>query len=312
MNADVELPFEVIARGLRFPEGPIWMSDGSILLVEIEAGRLVRVGIDGEINTIADLGGGPNGAAIGPDGACYVCNNGGFKWLYSDGLIFPESTPENYSGGSIQRVDLSTGTFETIFTECNGHRLNGPNDIVFDRSGGFWFTDTGKLFPRTTSRGGIYYAQPDGSNINEIIYPSEFPNGISLSPKEDHLYFAETMNGRIWSYPLTGPGQIDETAAIGGVDNLLHSPGGIRGFDSMCVDCEGNICQATLFEGGISVVSSDGCLISFIDLPDPLVTNICFGGEALDCVYVTLSATGQLIRMPWKGPAGHRLNFSAD
>ena len=73
---------------------------------------------------------------------------------------------------------VSLKPFIPSVTVCD---LSGPNDIVFDRSGGFWFTDTGKLFPRTTSRGGIYYAQPDGSSIREVLYPREFPNGIALS-----------------------------------------------------------------------------------------------------------------------------------
>ena len=302
------MSFEVIKSGLRFPEGPIWRPNGDLVLVEIEAGRLSRVSKHGEITTIADLGGGPNGAAIGPDGACYVCNNGGFTWLQNDGLLFPEGTPDNYTGGSIQRVDLITGEFETLYTECDGVRLAGPNDIVFDRSGGFWFTDTGKLFPRTTIRGGIYYAQPDGSSIREVIFPREFPNGIALSPNEDRLYFAETMNGRLWSYPLSGPGQIEGDIIPGNPENLLQAPGGIRGFDSMCVDGGGNVCQATLFEGGVSVVSPDGSLIEFVKFLDPLVTNICFGGEDFKSAYITLSATGQLIRMPWPRE-GHRLNF---
>ncbi len=308
MTGEKPVQFEVIANGLRFPEGPIWMPNGDLILVEIEAGRLSRVSNEGVIATIADLGGSPNGAAIGPDGACYVCNSGGFTWLTVDGLLFPEGTPADYSGGSIQRVDLETGKFETIYTECDGMRLNGPNDIVFDRSGGFWFTDTGKLFPRTTSRGGIYYAQPDGSSIREVLYPCEFPNGIALSPDEERLYFAETMNGRLWFYPLSGPGQVAGDITPGNPENLLHSPGGIRGFDSMCVDCEGNVCQATLFEGGISTISPDGNLIDFVALPDPLVTNICFGGDDVKSGYVTLSATGQLIRIPWPRE-GHRLNF---
>ena len=63
---------EVIAEGLAFPEGPIAMPDGSVVLVELAGGRLTRVGTDGTISVIADLGGGPNGAAIGPDGYVYA------------------------------------------------------------------------------------------------------------------------------------------------------------------------------------------------------------------------------------------------
>jgi len=301
--------YEVVAKGLRFPEGPVWMPDGSILLVEIEAGRLSRVQQDGRIEVVAELGGGPNGAAIGPDGACYVCNNGGLTWVDNNGLLFPEGTPDDYAGGRIEKVNLATGEFETLYTECGGNRLNGPNDIVFDSSGGFWFTDVGKLWPRKIARGGVYYAKADGSSITEVFYPLEFPNGIALSPAEDRVYFAETMNGRIWCYPLSGPGQIAGDIIPGNPMNLLHAPGGIRGFDSMAVDSGGNVCQATLFEGGISVITPDGELADFISFPDPLVTNLCFGGEDMSTAFITLSATGQLVRMPWPRP-GHRLNFA--
>lgn len=78
----------IIAAGLEFPEGPIAMTDGSVLVTEIAAGTLTRVSPDGRIERIAELGGGPNGAAIGPDGAVYVCNNGGsFSFHRQNGLL---------------------------------------------------------------------------------------------------------------------------------------------------------------------------------------------------------------------------------
>jgi len=61
-----------IASGLRFPEGPVAMDDGSVILVEIERQTLSRVTPDGKIQVIARLGGGPNGAAMGPGGKFYV------------------------------------------------------------------------------------------------------------------------------------------------------------------------------------------------------------------------------------------------
>ena len=79
-----------LASGLLFPEGPIAMADGSVILVEIGRGTLTRVTPDGRVQVLADLGGGPNGAAIGPDGAVYVCNNGGFHFhTEADGCYRP-------------------------------------------------------------------------------------------------------------------------------------------------------------------------------------------------------------------------------
>lgn len=97
-----------LASGLQFPEGPIAMREGSVLLVEIARGTLSRVAPDGRIHVVAQLGGGPNGAAIGPDGAVYVCNNGGFAWhTEADGCFRPIGQASDYSGGRIERVNLT-------------------------------------------------------------------------------------------------------------------------------------------------------------------------------------------------------------
>ena len=75
-----------------------------------------------------------------------MCNNGGIKWIDADGELTPgDALPDGYTGGSIQRVDIKSGKVETLYTECNGRQLRGPNDIVFDAAGGFWFTDFGKV-----------------------------------------------------------------------------------------------------------------------------------------------------------------------
>ncbi|MEC7661385.1 MAG: SMP-30/gluconolactonase/LRE family protein, partial [Pseudomonadota bacterium] len=135
--------FIEVAKGLSFPEGPVALPDGDILLVEIYAGRLTKVKPTGEKIIIADLEGGPNGAALGPDGRCYICNNGGMPFLEKDNLILPNLSTLDTPTGWIEAVDLKTGASETLYRSCNGIPLIGPNDIVFDTFGGFWFTDHG-------------------------------------------------------------------------------------------------------------------------------------------------------------------------
>ncbi|MDO8361546.1 MAG: SMP-30/gluconolactonase/LRE family protein, partial [Actinomycetota bacterium] len=128
-----------ITSGLRFPEGPIAMPDGSVILVEMFGPRLTRVHPDGSTTTIAEIEGGPNGAAIGPDGALYLCNNGGaFTPQEFAGLTFPGPFERSrYIGGRIQRVDLATGAVAVLYTECDVRPLRAPNDLVFDGNGGF-------------------------------------------------------------------------------------------------------------------------------------------------------------------------------
>ena len=298
----------VLAEGLRFPEGPIAMPDGSLLLVEIARGTLTRVR-NGHVEVVAEVGGGPNGAAIGPDGWCYVCNNGGFKWIEARGRIFPGDEPESYAGGRIEKVNLETGAVEILYTHCAGQPLRGPNDLVFDLEGGFWFTDHGKTRARERDRTGVFYARADGSHIEEVVFPLEGPNGIGLSPDESELYVAETTTGRLWAYELAAPGKIRRQRRDrpdGG--RLIPGRQGYFLFDSLAVDADGNVCIATIVDGGITVLKPRGGAPEFVPMPDTVTTNICFGGEGLSTAFITLSSTGKLVSVPWNRP-GLPLNF---
>ncbi|CUJ30872.1 SMP-30/gluconolactonase/LRE family protein [Achromobacter kerstersii] len=308
----LKLQGEVLASGLEFPEGPVAMPDGSVLVVEIAGGRLTRVLPNGELRNVADLGGGPNGAALGPDGHCYVCNNGGFSWRTDAGFTRPTGPADGYDGGSIQRVDVATGTVQTLYTHCDGVPLHGPNDIVFDAHGGFWFTDFGKTFEDKILRGALYYARTDGSAIRRAAHPVLTPNGVGLSPDGSRLYVSETETSRLWSYPIprpaSAPGELQLAAwpsPNGG--QLVHGLPGYQRFDSLAVEAGGNICVATLVRGGISVFSPEGELIEFHEAPEGYCTNLCFGGSDRRTAYITLSGYGQLFAARWPR-AGLALN----
>jgi gluconolactonase len=301
--------FRVITTGLKFPEGPVAMPDGSVILTEIGGGCITRVQPDGRKEVVAKPGGGPNGLALGPDGKLYVCNNGGLKWVVENGTYRSAGTPSDYAGGRIERVDLASGEVEVLYRECNGNRLCGPNDLVFDKAGGFWFTDYGKTRDRDMDRGGIYYATTDGKTIIEAQHPVLGPNGIGLSADEETLYIAETETSRVWSYPILGPGKLGKQpfpSPNGGT--LVAGIGGFQRFDSMAIEASGNICVATLVRGGITVIAPDGAKTEHVPLPDLYVTNICFGGKDLRTAYITLSYEGRLVAMDWPRP-GLPLNF---
>ena len=299
-----------IATGLQFPEGPIAMPDGSVLLVEIRRGTLSRVSPDGRITVVAECGGGPNGAAIGPDGACYVCNNGGFEWHDMGGIVVPGNQPADYIGGRIQRVDLATGKVTDLYTACDGRPLRGPNDLIFDRHGGFWFTDHGKMRERDRDRTGLFYARADGSLIREVVFPLDAPNGVGLSPDGAKVYVAETFTGRVWSWDVVGPGELTTAMGFGpGGGQLLCGLPGFQLFDSLAVEGAGNICVATLVNGGITVIAPHGEVLEHVPTGDPLTTNICFGGPDLRTAYVTCSGTGRLVALEWSRP-GLRLAYA--
>ena len=170
----------VIASGLRFPEAPSCTSDGSVLLVEIERKTLTRVCPDGRVEVVAQMEGGPNGAAVGPDGRIDITNNGGFGWICEGNTLRSGLQPPDFQGGNIDVVDPKTGKLERLYESCDGRRLVGPNDLVFDTHGGFWFTDLGKRRPRDMDLGGVYYAKADGSGICEVVRGMVTANGVGL------------------------------------------------------------------------------------------------------------------------------------
>jgi gluconolactonase len=301
----------VVTTGLCFPEGPIAMRDGSIVLVEIERQTLSRVLPDGRVEVIARTGGGPNGAALGPDGAFYVCNNGGFAWRLEENLFRPAMVSSDYVSGSIQRIDPRTGAVNVLYDRCGTNKLNGPNDLVFDTNGGFYFTDLGKTRARDRDNGVIYYALADGSKIIEVAAPALTPNGIGLSPDGRVLYVAETEPARLWAFDISEPGVVRKQgwpSPHGG--RLVAGLPGFQRFDSLAVDATGNVCIATLINGCISVIAPDGRLLRQVPMDDPVTTNICFGGLDLRTAYVTLSGTGKLVAMDWP-EAGLRLAHEA-
>ncbi len=299
--------FQVLAENLQFPEGPIAMADGSVILVEIKRGTLTRVW-SGRSEVIAEIGGGPNGAAFGPDGAIYITNSGGFEFHDLNGLTIPGNAAAGYTTGRIERVDLATGKVERVYDNIDGQRLSGPNDLVFDKSGGFWFTDLGKNFKRSKDRGGLYYAKPDGSLLKEASFGHVGLNGVGLAPDETVVYAAETETGKLWAFDITGIGEVARSPLGGPAGRCVAVQPYHCFFDSLAVQANGDVCVATILNGGITTITPAGAS-THTPFPDLITTNICFGGADRRDAFITLSSTGKLIKARWPEP-GLKLNFN--
>ena len=310
MAVAIQYPYREIISGLGFPEGPVVMPDGSLIVCEIKNRCLTRVTMDGQRNTLVTLNGAPNGAAVGADGALYICNNGdGFAWGDPGGWTQPVGGNPEYSGGRIERFDLVTGEVKELYREIGGFPLLMPNDIVIDREGGLWFTDHGVRTARSFEHGGLYHGRPDGTFACEVAYPITTANGVGLSPDEKTVYVSETETGRLYSYPVLGPGKValPDPGNPGG--SLLAQIEGFKRYDSLAVEECGNICVAGLTPGCITVISPEGKEVETIEMPDAFSTNIAFGGPDMKTAFITLSGKGRVIAVDWPRP-GLKLNFS--
>jgi gluconolactonase len=302
-----------IARDLLFPESPVILSDGSILVSELAAGRITRVMPDGTHEVFLDIGGGPNGIAVLADGRIVVCQNGGSSWATapwplklpgSVELLLPVGPPDEPVTPQLQLVDGSGGVSELtrVFRAQNGEILPlvRPSDLCRDDAGGFWVTDGSHTQGRVRTLTGVLYGTVDGE-LEEVIFPLEMPNGIALSPDGGRLYVTETRTRRVWAFDVERPGRI--ASGRGFVTVPSGGPLDFGGADGLCVDDAGRVIVATIGAGGLTVFAPDGELIAAIPMDDPMTSNVAFdraGGR----VVVTLASSGRLVSVAWPHALG--------
>jgi gluconolactonase len=266
----------VLAEGLRFPEGPVWLGPRRVAFTEIR-GQCVSLWENGAVRCIAVTGGGANGATLGPDGALYVTNNGGLSMGHDGKWAAPDPI-----AGRIQRVTLA-GEVRDVATVLPGAPPNRPNDLCFGPDGLLYYTDPhnwedlANLKPgrvaRTTLDGGV-------TLLSDV---HAFPNGIAFGP-DDCLYVAESVLSRI---VVMDPRP--------GATATVHAtlPQGYP--DGFCFDAEGRLYVAGSLGDVLVVFEPDGRVRETIEMgagSEP--TNCCLGDGLL---YVTLSGTGQLVAL---------------
>lgn len=285
----------ILATGLEFPEGPVCDRDGNLYLVEIRGGRVRKIAPNGTMTVFATPGGGPNGAAIGPDSALYITNNGGFSW--HDGL--PIGPALDYETGRIERIAVD-GRVERIYTDCDNIPLSAPNDLVFDAGGNFYFTDPIHRNPQmrepltvpTKRQGSVFYASPDGRCIRRVATNLQHPNGIGLTPDGKTLLVAETFAASLSAFPILAPGELGERRPFATLPAGFYP-------DGFCVDEEGYVLACGVLGGGIVVFDPKGTQVELIPCTDRVVTNVAFGGPNYSTLYITESGLGRVVTRAW-------------
>ncbi|WP_255406572.1 SMP-30/gluconolactonase/LRE family protein [Caulobacter sp. B11] len=200
------MDIELVAEGLLFPEGPIAMADGSVILTEIQAAEAQPDHPDGKRRRWRRPAAVPTARPSVRTGRSMSQQ---WRQLPVHRHGRPQCarpTPPSHTGGSIQRVDIKTGAVTTLYTECDGKRWSAPMTWCSTSRRGFWFTDHGCSTPEGRKFGALYYALTDGSKITRQRDHFVSPNGVGLSPDEKTVYMADTTLGRLWSFDIAEPG----------------------------------------------------------------------------------------------------------
>jgi gluconolactonase len=274
------------------------------------AGRVTRVSNDGTRDVVAEVGGGPNGMAVLPDGSLAVCQGGGSGWAVrpwpypgpgSVELFLPTGPPQSPVPPQVLRL-TAAGVVSTLHTHDElGEPLKKPSDVAIDSHGGLYLTDFGGLQGRARALAGVLYAPP-GGELREIVFPVELANGIALSPDESELYVTETRTRRVWGFELTAPGEVGAWRSVATIP--AGGPVGFGSADGCCVDADGNIVVATIGRGGVTIVAPNGTILAEAPLEDPMPTNAAFGGPDGTTIYVTCGSSGRLMALEGWAAAG--------
>lgn len=277
-----------VATTVAFTEGPTVDADGNVYFTDIANSRILRLSTAGELTTFREESYGANGLVFDSQWRLLACEAG-------DGdAVLPRVT----------RTDMQTGEVEIVADHYEGKELHRPNDVTFDGSGRIYFTDRPGPNPAPDQTGvnGVYRVDPDGSIERILTEPDiERPNGLVISPDDRTLYLIETNQGEggarmIRAYDLSDEGTVSNM-------RVFHdfSPG--RSGDGMTIDSEGNLWVAAGLNrlrgtsetldtrAGVYVFSPAGELLEFTPVPEDTITNVAFGGDDLQTVYVTAGKT---------------------
>ena len=287
-----EAVFRTLAAGVGFTEGPVWTLAGDLLVTSMSRGLLYQVSLADSGAPQApvaeyETGGGPNGLAEGPGGLVYVAQNGA--------ATAPSRSPRPAAPG-LQVLDH--GVVRDLVTTG----LTAPNDIVVGPDGWVWFTDPDGATPRTVG-GRVLRYDPVTEVVETVLLDVDFPNGLAFAPGGEVLYVADTTADQIVCYTVA--------EGVPGLKSVVaHLPG--TGPDGIAFDADGNLYIAAFESDEVVVLAPDGAVLRRLSTgPRSRPTNLCFAGQDLDTLVVTLASGGRVVALaeplpgaravPWAG-----------
>tara|TARA_R110002072_G_scaffold287242_2_gene452692 strand:+ start:13972 stop:14925 length:954 start_codon:yes stop_codon:yes gene_type:complete len=310
----VSLPAEIAAGEaaattiVAFTEGPAATADGTVYFSDIANNRIMKFdSVAGATSIFREPSGRANGLLFDPQGRLLACEGNEFG--------------DNDGNRRITRTNLATGDVEILTDNFGGKKYNAPNDIAACSNGQIFFTDPcyGDRTTMELDHDSVYRIDVDGS-VSQVITQPEIqrPNGIAISPDEQTLYLVDSCpivggNRKIWKFDLSPDGEVSNRQVV-----IDFAPG--RGGDGMAVARNGDLYIAagisrprgpheeSTVPPGIWIVSPDGNVKGRIPIPEDVLTNVTFGGDDLQTLFITAGKTLFSIRVETPGFVVHRQN----
>jgi gluconolactonase len=195
-----------------------------------------------------------------------------------------------YDDNSLAELDATGKEVRTIRKDSSGKSFTGPNDFAADDHGGIFFTASGVYDIKAPITGTVLHMSADGETITEIADTIHYSNGLTVANDRQHLLVAEMLAGRILSFPLAADGKLGPRTVWARLQDLAPATAredAYNGPDGLKLGPDGNYYIAQNGSGRVLVVDENKKLVRTIEVPTPYVTNMAFGANGADTVFVT-------------------------
>jgi gluconolactonase len=233
---------QLIWTGFQSADGIISAPDGGLLFAEEPASRISKIDKDDKVSVFME-----------------DTNGAGALAIDSKGRVF-----------AAQRHNISIGILapgrKVLADNYEGDPLKGANDLVVDKKGGVYFTESGRMPPA------VYYINA-GGKITRLADDLR-ANGIMLSRDEKTLYV--TNSEFVMAFDVQPDGTVRNRRNFGKLEG--------NGADGLAIDSAGRLYSASPL--GIQVFSPEGQHLGIIPTPRPS-TSVAFAGPDKKTLYIT-------------------------
>jgi gluconolactonase len=257
---------EPVDGGYQFTEGPQWREAEKVLVFsDIPANTIFTYTPGGPPPTVLRMpSGNSNGLAVDGAGALLAAEHG--------------------SRSITRTLGATTTPLAAMF---EGNRLNSPNDVIVADDGTIYFTDPPfgiSDAQRELDFIGVFRLAPGGLTAEHRGPLTARPNGIGLSPDGATLYVADSADGKLYRFAITG-------GALGAREVHAMTAGTP---DGLAIDVAGNIFVTT--QAGVEVFAPDGERWGVIDVPEQ-PANCAFGDADHRTLYITARTSLYRVRL---------------
>lgn len=254
---------KAIADGYGLIEAPVWHSQLGLLFSDVINGGVYHLDPSGRVHVVFPHRRGIGGMVLHTFGGAVVSGrNISFKpFGGEESVLLLDRDPDN---GNVGYNDITTDDSGRIYAGSLG------SSPVFEDG-------------RELQSGDLYVIDLDRT-ARIVAEDILLTNGLGFSPDGKTLYHSDSRRNQVVKYSVQVNGDLGPKELFAEFEE--GAP------DGLAVATDGSVWVALAGGSGVSVRSSSGEPLEFIEIPLPMCTSVCFGDEDMKSLYIVTGSNG--------------------